>query len=56
MSAVLAAQTLTRTLRQTAARHARAAGAAGALLVAWAAHWNSLACDPENDIYIYPFF
>lgn len=53
MSAVLAAQTLTRTLRQTAARHARAAGA---LLVAWASHWNSLACDPENDIYIYPFF
>ena len=40
-------------LQQLALRPLRATGA---LLLAWVASWSSLACDPEADIHLYPFF
>ena len=40
-------------LQQAAMRPLRAAGA---VLLAWVASWSSLACDPEADIHLYPFF
>ncbi|WP_157667623.1 hypothetical protein [Comamonas serinivorans] len=30
--------------------------ALGVLVLAWLSSWNSLACDPEVDIHLYPFF
>ena len=53
MPADQTAPSRTSRVQQAAIRSLRAVGA---VLLAWVASWSSLACDPEADIHLYPFF